>query len=64
MGNDNYYPIARENWYPSSSEGLGDYATYHMTFHVPKGLQFDRHRHKEVSGSQRRQVFTNIRLEH
>jgi hypothetical protein len=39
MGNGNYYPIARENWYPSSSQGLGDYATYQMKFHVPKGLQ-------------------------
>jgi hypothetical protein len=39
MGNGNYYPVARENWYPSSSQGLGDYATYHMTFHVPKGMQ-------------------------
>jgi hypothetical protein len=39
MGNGNYYPVARENWYPSSSQGLGDYATYQMTFHVPKGLQ-------------------------
>lgn len=39
MGNGNYYPVARENWYRSSSQGLGDYATYQMTFHVPKGLQ-------------------------
>jgi hypothetical protein len=39
MGNGNYYPIARENWYPSSSQGLGDYTNYHMLFHVPKGLQ-------------------------
>ncbi len=38
-GNQNYYPIARENWYPNAAEGLGDYATYHMSFHVPKGLQ-------------------------
>ena len=38
-GGDNYYPIARENWYPSSNQGFGDYATYHMHFHVPKGLQ-------------------------
>jgi hypothetical protein len=38
-GNGNYYPIAREDWYPNSSQGLGDYATYHMLFHVPKGLQ-------------------------
>ena len=38
-GNGNYYPVARENWYPTSSQGLGDYVTYHMLFHVPKGLQ-------------------------
>jgi hypothetical protein len=38
-GGNNYYPVARENWYPNSSQGLGDYATYHMLFHVPKGLQ-------------------------
>jgi hypothetical protein len=38
-GNGNYYPVARENWYPNSSQGLGDYATYRMLFHVPKGLQ-------------------------
>lgn len=38
-GNDNYYPIARESWYPNAARGLGDYTTYHMLFHVPKGLQ-------------------------
>jgi hypothetical protein len=38
-GSGNYYPIAREDWYPNSSQGLGDYATYDMRFHVPKGLQ-------------------------
>lgn len=38
-GNGNYYPIAREDWYPNSSQGLGDYANYHMLFHVPKDLQ-------------------------
>jgi hypothetical protein len=37
-GGANYYPIARESWYPSGSGGLGDYAAYHMLFHVPKGL--------------------------
>lgn len=37
-GGANYYPVARESWYPNSANGLGDYATYHMTFHVPKGL--------------------------
>jgi hypothetical protein len=38
-GGNNYYPVAREDWFPNSSQGLGDYATYHMLFHVPKGLQ-------------------------
>jgi hypothetical protein len=38
-GGGNYYPTARENWYPNSSQGLGDYANYRMLFHVPKGLQ-------------------------
>jgi hypothetical protein len=37
-GNSNYYPVARDSWYPNGSEGLGDYATYEMRFHVPKGL--------------------------
>jgi hypothetical protein len=35
--NGNYYPLARENWYPS--QGLGHYATYEMTFRVPKGMK-------------------------
>jgi hypothetical protein len=39
MGGNNYYPVARENWFPNSNQGFGDYATYHMLFHVPKGLQ-------------------------
>jgi hypothetical protein len=38
-GSDNYYPVARENWYPNAAQGLGNYALYQMTFHVPKGLQ-------------------------
>jgi hypothetical protein len=38
-GGSNYYPVARESWYPNSARGLGDYATYHMVFHVPKGLE-------------------------
>ena len=35
--NGNYYPIARENWYPAL--GFGSYSQYEMTFHVPKGLR-------------------------
>ncbi|HZS26567.1 MAG TPA: M1 family aminopeptidase [Candidatus Angelobacter sp.] len=35
-GGGNYYPIARSNWYPG--QGFGNYATYDMTFRVPKGM--------------------------
>jgi len=38
-GNGNYYPVAREDWYPNSNQGLGDYANYHMLFHVPAEFQ-------------------------
>ncbi len=40
-GNANYYPVdsARDSWYPNSAVAFRDYAKYHMTFHVPKGLQ-------------------------
>ena len=35
-GFGNYYPVARTNWYPNTT--FGDYATYEMTFRVPKPL--------------------------
>ncbi len=38
-GGANYYPIARQSWYPNAAHGLGDYAHYHMFFHIPKGLE-------------------------
>ena len=38
-GGANYYPIARQSWYPNAAHGLGDYAHYHMLFHIPKGLE-------------------------
>jgi hypothetical protein len=38
-GGGNYYPVARQDWFPNSQQGLGDYATYRMLFHVPKELQ-------------------------
>ncbi len=39
-GGGNYFPVARENWYPNNpSGGLGEYATYDMTFRIPKGMQ-------------------------
>ncbi|MEO5935788.1 MAG: M1 family aminopeptidase [Terriglobales bacterium] len=36
-GGGNYYPVARDNWYPNG--GLKDYALYDLTFRVPKGLK-------------------------
>ncbi|PYV60648.1 MAG: hypothetical protein DMG98_01345 [Acidobacteria bacterium] len=39
-GSGNYYPIARENWYPANAgAGLGDYTSFDMTFHIPKGMK-------------------------
>ncbi len=39
-GNGNYYPLARENWYPNNaSSGLGEYTSYDMTFRIPKGMK-------------------------
>jgi hypothetical protein len=40
-GNETYYLLsgARESWYPAGPGGLGDFAQFHMTFHIPKTLQ-------------------------
>jgi len=40
-GDHTYYlqPEARDSWYPSGEAQMGDFASFHMTFHVPKGLQ-------------------------
>ena len=39
-GSGNYFPIARENWYPNNASGsLGEYTTYDLTFRIPKGMQ-------------------------
>jgi hypothetical protein len=37
-GGDNFFPVARTNWYPNNS-GLKDYATYDMRFSVPRRLK-------------------------
>ena len=37
-GNDNYFPVARTNWYPNNI-GIKDYATYDMTFSVHKRMK-------------------------
>jgi hypothetical protein len=37
-GQDNFYPVARSNWYPNNS-GIKDYATYDMTFSVHKRMR-------------------------
>ena len=40
QGSGNYYPIARDDWYPNNvSGGLGEFVTYDMTFHIPKGTK-------------------------
>jgi Peptidase family M1 domain len=36
-GGGNYFPVARENWYPNSH--FGEYETYDMTFRIPKGMK-------------------------
>ena len=40
-GNETYYlmPGARESWYPSGQSQMGDFANFHMKFHIPKNLQ-------------------------
>jgi hypothetical protein len=39
-GGDNYYPIARVNWYPNSADcQFCNYADYDMTFRIPKGMK-------------------------
>ncbi|HYH00124.1 MAG TPA: M1 family aminopeptidase [Terriglobales bacterium] len=36
-GSGNYYPVARDDWFPSGRRG--DYAEYDMTFRIPKGMK-------------------------
>lgn len=39
-GSGNYFPVAREDWYPSErGASFGTYATYDMTFRIPKGMK-------------------------
>jgi hypothetical protein len=39
-GGGNYFPVARQDWYPNSTaSGLGEYASYDMTFRIPKGMK-------------------------
>jgi hypothetical protein len=39
-GNGNYYPVARENWYPANAgASLGDYSNFDMIFRIPKGMK-------------------------
>ncbi len=36
QGGGNYFPVARDDWYPS--DGFGRYATYELTFRIPKNM--------------------------
>lgn len=38
-GGGNYYPVARQDWYPNKGGGLGDYSDFDMTFRIPKGMK-------------------------
>ena len=40
-GGGNYFPNpdARDNWYPNNARTSGEYVTYAMTFHIPKGMK-------------------------
>ena len=39
-GGGNYFPIARHNWYPNGlGSAFGEYASYDMTFRIPKGMK-------------------------
>ncbi|MFZ0303708.1 MAG: M1 family aminopeptidase [Terracidiphilus sp.] len=62
-GNSNYFPVAREDWYPSSNQGLGDYANYEMKFHVPNGLQLIATGTKVKEGSDGKETTTEWKTE-
>jgi peptidase M1-like protein len=39
-GGGNYFPVARSNWYPNNrNSAFGEYASYDMTFRIPKGMK-------------------------
>jgi Peptidase family M1 domain len=39
-GGGNYFPVARENWYPNNPGAeFGQYALYNMTLRIPKGMK-------------------------
>jgi len=39
-GGGNYFPVARENWYPNDpGASFGEYALYDMTLRIPKGMK-------------------------
>ena len=39
-GGGNYFPVAREDWYPNSpGASFGEYALYDMTLRIPKGMK-------------------------
>jgi hypothetical protein len=39
-GGGNYFPVARENWYPNGpGASFGEYVLYDMTLRIPKGMK-------------------------
>ena len=40
QGGGNYFPNAREDWYPNAAAGaFGEYTNYDLTFRIPKGMK-------------------------
>jgi hypothetical protein len=39
-GSGNYFPVARENWYPNDpNAAFGEYSAYDLTFKIPKDMK-------------------------
>jgi len=39
-GGGNYFPVARENWYPNHARArFGEFVSYDMTLRIPKGMK-------------------------
>ena len=39
-GGGNYFPVARENWYPNDPDAaMGEFALFDMTLRIPKGMK-------------------------
>ena len=37
-GNGNYFPVARQNWFPNNISPAGEYSQYSVVYRIPKGM--------------------------